>query len=168
MDCDEVVFQGRPFNRCLLKLYQGDKQIKLFQKELQVAQLLSKDHPNIVKFISARDFSLVTHQNSLLTFNLTTCGILYEFSPCNDLFSYVANKASVMNRGMCNIIFAQIVKGVAFMHSQNVCHYDIKLENVVLDGDYIPKIIDFGLCDLTSTPIVNGKGTTGYIAPEIY
>jgi serine/threonine protein kinase len=71
----------------------------------------------MVKFLGAGDLNRASHGKSVLIFNVATCGILYEFCPGNDLFSYVANKTTVMNSGLCNIIFAQIMKGVSYMHS---------------------------------------------------
>ncbi len=55
------------------------------------------------------------------------------------------------------------------MHSKNIAHRDIKLENVILDEDIRPKLIDFGF----STCLEEGQrvkifcGTPSYMAPEI-
>lgn len=118
--------------------------------------------------MNAGNITKVEHNESLLVFNQTTYGIIYEFCAGNDLFNYVINKTTVMNHGICSTIFAQIVNGVAFMHSKKVCHYDLKLENIVFDGDFNAKIIDFGLSDFTNIPVTKSKGTAGYLAPEIY
>lgn len=53
------------------------------------------------------------------------------------------------------------------MHSMNIAHRDIKLENIILDDTLNPKIIDFGF----STCIEKDKkikifcGTPSYMAP---
>ena len=52
------------------------------------------------------------------------------------------------------------------MHSRNVCHYDIKLENIMLDENFNAKIIDFGLSGSKTILSSDVKGTLGYIAPE--
>jgi len=53
------------------------------------------------------------------------------------------------------------------MHALGVFHRDIKTENVMMDSDFEPTLIDFGLCDhqrLTKTK----KGTLRYLAPELF
>jgi serine/threonine protein kinase len=52
------------------------------------------------------------------------------------------------------------------MHSRNVCHYDIKLENIMLDDSFSVKVIDFGLSGSNKIFSNDIKGTLGYIAPE--
>jgi len=55
------------------------------------------------------------------------------------------------------------------MHNQGFVHWDIKLENVILDNDFNLKIIDFGLAENLRTKHnekILTTGTTGYIAPE--
>jgi serine/threonine protein kinase len=46
-------------------------------------------------------------------------------------------------------VFAQILRGVEEIHSKNIIHRDIKLENILLKrngkGGYFCKIGDFGL-----------------------
>ena len=41
-------------------------------------------------------------------------------------------------------VFKKIVEGVGYLHSCDVVHRDIKLNNIVLDNLDKPKIIDFG------------------------
>lgn len=40
--------------------------------------------------------------------------------------------------------FQQIIAGVNYIHSQGVCHRDIKCENILLDEQFVVKLIDFG------------------------
>lgn len=54
------------------------------------------------------------------------------------------------------------------MHSRNVCHYDLKLDNLMFDQNFNTKIIDFGLSGLNKVYIKDFKGTDGYIAPEFF
>jgi serine/threonine protein kinase len=69
----------------------------------------------------------------------------------------------------CKQIFYQIVKGIAHIHSKNICHRDIKLENIIVEENKLVKIIDFGFGTVT----VNNKllnffcGTPSYMPPEI-
>lgn len=54
------------------------------------------------------------------------------------------------------------------MHStKGLAHLDIKLENVVLDSQYMIKLIDFAYCEHKDTKMSNAKGTERYFAPEV-
>jgi len=70
-------------------------------------------------------------------------------------------------------IYCQILKGLEFIHSQNVIHLDMKPSNVVLQryGNRLnARIIDFGISkDLTRTMTTSSfaGGTRGYVAPEV-
>lgn len=66
-------------------------------------------------------------------------------------------------------IFKQIIEGINYMHSKNVCHRDIKLENILIDKSLNLKIIDFGfaLCSPPERKIDIFCGTPSYMAPEI-
>ena len=44
----------------------------------------------------------------------------------------------------------QLIQAVAAIHSSDVCHRDIKLDNVVLNTNFDLKLTDFGLaCELS-------------------
>lgn len=66
-----------------------------------------------------------------------------------------------------------IIKGLAgaleYLHSRQISHRDIKLENVILSDDLAPKLIDFGFstCIEKSRKVKIFCGTPSYMAPEI-
>ena len=49
-------------------------------------------------------------------------------------------------------------------HDLDIAHRDLKLNNVMLDSKYVPKIIDWGLANVFNP----SAGTPGYQAPETY
>ncbi|KAK1260328.1 G-type lectin S-receptor-like serine/threonine-protein kinase SD2-2 [Acorus gramineus] len=64
-------------------------------------------------------------------------------------------------------------RGIAYLHEEcrdRILHCDIKPENILLDGDYNPKVSDFGLAKLIgrdfSRVLTTMRGTWGYVAPE--
>ncbi|CAG9334090.1 unnamed protein product [Blepharisma stoltei] len=60
-----------------------------------------------------------------------------------------------------------IAHGLEFMHSKNICHFDIKPQNIFFDENYVPKIADFGMSEhlRKGLPVKPGF-TTHYCAPE--
>lgn len=65
----------------------------------------------------------------------------------------------------------QICEGVAYMHSQNVVHLDLKPENIMCHTrtSHEIKIIDFGLAQKLdpNNPVRVLFGTPEFIPPEI-
>ncbi|XP_054824018.1 G-type lectin S-receptor-like serine/threonine-protein kinase LECRK1 [Prosopis cineraria] len=66
-----------------------------------------------------------------------------------------------------------IVRGLLYLHEEceaPIIHYDIKPQNILIDGNFVPKISNFGLEKLMysnkSQTHTMMKGTKGYVAPE--
>ncbi|KAG7395687.1 hypothetical protein PHYBOEH_003366 [Phytophthora boehmeriae] len=62
-------------------------------------------------------------------------------------------------------LFAQIVNGVRFLHSNGIAHRDVSLENVLLSNETC-KICDFGL-STTDAVCRDRVGKNYYMAPEV-
>jgi MAP/microtubule affinity-regulating kinase len=66
-------------------------------------------------------------------------------------------------------IFKQIVKAIEYCQSKNICHRDIKLENILTLKNDIIKLIDFGFAVKTNKETFQTLlcGSPSYMAPEI-
>ncbi len=64
----------------------------------------------------------------------------------------------------------QISQGLAKAHSKEIIHRDIKPANILITGDDIVKIVDFGLAKLADRTMLTKEGTTlgtaSYMSPE--
>jgi serine/threonine protein kinase len=69
-------------------------------------------------------------------------------------------------------IFAKICDAVAYAHSKGVVHRDLKPDNIILNAEGSPVILDFGICYFTDednrlTETMEQVGSRFYIAPEL-
>ncbi|KAI3948995.1 hypothetical protein MKW98_021601 [Papaver atlanticum] len=117
----------------------------------------SLKHPNIVQF-----------KQVLLT--PTHLAIVMEYAAGGELFERICS-AGRFSEDEARFFFQQLISGVSYCHSMQICHRDLKLENTLLDGNPTPrlKICDFGYSKsaiLHSQP-KSTVGTPAYIAPEV-
>jgi serine/threonine protein kinase len=70
-------------------------------------------------------------------------------------------------------VMKQTLRALAFMHSENFCHKDLKPQNIMLadKASNSIKVIDFGLAELFQKDqkvSSDGAGTLLYMAPEVF
>ena len=65
-------------------------------------------------------------------------------------------------------IAKDIIKGIDYMHRNNIVHRDIKPQNIMLDRDGCAKIGDFGSAErfLDNDMLTETKGTYLFLSPE--
>ncbi|XP_037629761.1 serine/threonine-protein kinase pak-2-like isoform X11 [Sebastes umbrosus] len=90
--------------------------------------------------------------------------------PCMDLYDYLVSIQSSIQEDMGRIITKQLVEGLQEVHSGEVFHRDIKMENILIEtGSDVPRvwIIDFGSGEfLTEERYTENEGTLLYTTPE--
>ncbi|KAK4346521.1 hypothetical protein RND71_032860 [Anisodus tanguticus] len=133
----------------------GDKIDENVQRE--IINHRSLRHPNIIRF-----------KEVILT--PTHLAIVMEYASGGELFERISN-AGRFNEDEARFFFQQLISGVSYCHSMQVCHRDLKLENTLLDGSPAPrlKICDFGYSksSLLHSQPKSTVGTPAYIAPEV-
>ncbi|KAL1820317.1 hypothetical protein ACET3Z_015186 [Daucus carota] len=105
--------------------------------------------------------------------------LVYEFQPNHSLEKFVYRREKPQNfigwKKMQKIARG-IAKGMEYLHygcAQQILHFDIKPNNILLDKNFNPKIADFGLAKLCNkgqsmVSMTAARGTIGYIAPEVF
>lgn len=84
-----------------------------------------------------------------------------------DLFAYLGHRGRIPEPELIGY-FRQIISGIEFIHSFDICHRDLKLENIVMDGHGRVYIADFGLA-IRCNGVVLGDhcGSAHYSPPEV-
>ena len=95
--------------------------------------------------------------------------LILEYASKGNLFYYAKQYEQGLKKEYAKVIFDKILKGVLCCHEKGICHRDLKLDNILLDENFNPKIADFGSATVNSEKLKNdGDGTPGYAPPEIY
>ena len=94
--------------------------------------------------------------------------IIMEYISCGDLLTFV-RKRTKLSEKIAKFIFRQIIEALQYIHSKNVIHRDIKLDNILIDLNNTIKLCDFGFAKVINkdAKTYTKCGTPCYIAPEI-
>ncbi|CAI2386109.1 unnamed protein product [Moneuplotes crassus] len=145
------------FRACksFIKANYKKEKISLLYNEVRILRMM--DHPNIVKVYDYYEDCDRFH-------------IIMEYCEGGELFEYIS-KAGVFTEDMASHIMKQILSAIAYLHSQNILHSDLKAENIMLveknDDDFFIKLIDFGMATKYEQKKSHIQGTPYYIAPEV-
>lgn len=146
--------------RCV-KIYRKDLMTTDATKnalELEYGILQSLNHPNIIRlidhFVESRRIYAVL-----------------EFCSLGELYSEIIRKKK-LDESVASNIMKQLFSGVAYMHQRNICHRNIKPENILLNEDQIGinvKLTHFGSATHyeSNKQIKGTQGTSYYISPEV-
>lgn len=132
------------------------------------------DDPNIVREIYYH--KQLKHKNIVSLYEVIKTEnhlwIALEYCQGGELYYYIYEKKR-LELDECRNIFFQIVLGVKYVHSLNLSHRDLKLENILLADQKrtIVKLTDFGFIREFNPQsrrfLSTICGTTVYMAPEL-
>ncbi|KAF8037757.1 hypothetical protein BT93_B0562 [Corymbia citriodora subsp. variegata] len=159
---------------------------KLQDGQLVAVKLLKKLKGNAEEFFNeVASISRTSHVNvvSLLGFCFegSKRALIYEFMSNGSLEKFIFNQNNTLeiDQQLSWDTLYQISLGIAhgldYLHkgcNTRILHFDIKPHNILLDGNYCPKISDFGLAKIcpredSIVSMLGARGTPGYIAPEL-
>lgn len=138
----------------------NQKEREFVHREMSV--LLTISHPNIV-----RTYDIFDERHRIL--------VVMAFISGGDMFEYMIQKGQVDERTVKHAMW-QVMQGVEYLHSRNIVHRDIKLENVLVaqKNPLWLQLTDFGFANFVD-PASEGAGrdlnslvgTGSYMAPEV-
>jgi 5'-AMP-activated protein kinase catalytic alpha subunit len=91
-----------------------------------------------------------------------------EYCEGKDLMDYILAKTRLSELESLKF-FQQLINALFYLHSQNICHRDVKIDNMLLDRNRDLKLVDFGLSTkyTDDTLLDQPCGTVVYAAPEV-
>lgn len=142
------------------KMLKGSESLRLsLGREVEVMKLLA-GHEGVVQLIEVIDTPS------------QVCLVL-EYVSGGELFDFIADHFDDLTESECKRLFKHFMESIVFMHGKQICHRDLKLENILIsspDSDIRSlKLADFGLAR-TFTPgqkLTTRCGSEEYAAPEI-
>lgn len=117
------------------------------------------EHPNIIKFYDSFIIKNDKQQDFLI--------IIEEYCSKGELYYYINNQENVDEKEVKRIS-KSIAEAIKYLHEMKIAHCDIKPENILLDENMNPKLIDFGLSVDLDEEYVKPCGTAYYAAPELF
>lgn len=149
-DCYRVKLYGKWFflKRLKEKLRSSPRYLALMRKEFETGFQL--EHPHLVKYVRLGDDFIIT-----------------EFVDGTTLTDFIATHADFFNDKQNTLrLLTQLLDAVAYLHSHQVVHLDLKPDNIMITriGNDL-KIIDLGFCYTDSFQDTIG-GTERFAAPE--
>ena len=91
--------------------------------------------------------------------------ILMELCSSKNLSQIVKKKR--LSEKQTRSYLIQILKGMEYIHDQEILHRDIKTGNILFSSDSHVKICDFGMAKYMSDTDKNTCGTPNYMPPEV-
>ena len=133
------------------------KKIERYQMQenliLERKILLTLDHIFILKLVK-------TFKDAKRLYFLT------EYVRGLDLFD-VIRSLSVINDRDAKFYTACLILILEYVHERDIVYRDLKPENVIIDDDGYPKLIDFGISKILNGRTYTIVGTPHYMAPEV-
>jgi WD40 repeat protein len=143
---------------------------------LKVPKFTSDQRLLIERFVrEGKSAANLHHPNIVAVFESGRAGedyyIASEFVPGRPLSEVIKDQEGPADLRRAAAWIGDLARGLAYAHGLGVIHRDIKPQNIMLDEQNRPRILDFGLAkrldeDATMTTEGSLLGTPAYMAPE--
>ncbi|KAH0793975.1 CMGC family protein kinase [Histomonas meleagridis] len=140
----------------LKKRYRSLEEVNHLPEIVSLLQL--QGHPNIVKLLDL----IYDNQNGYFA-------MVFELLDCN-VYEFITEHKKPFTENESLILIYQLLSAIAFMHSKNMFHRDVKPENCMVNRDtFLLKLVDFGSTrgvTSSTSPYTEYVSTRWYRAPE--
>ncbi|KAF9022753.1 kinase-like protein, partial [Hymenopellis radicata] len=75
----------------------------------------------------------------------SSTNMFFEYFPSRTLQEFLAQRGALGFSGMSRHLLGQIISGVAFLHSKDIVHWDLRTDNVFVDNKGCCKISGFAV-----------------------
>ena len=151
-----VLEKGTNLQYAAKTLYDEDKHLeetkRIFNKIKQI------NCPYIIRCIKEGN-GKITKDNEVLEKRQY---FILEYAPKGDLWKIIYATQGFGER-CSKLIFKKILLGVQALHQSGIYHQDLKIDNIVLDNNFNPKIFDYGFATDQQGKLKNSNGTKEYI-----
>ncbi|XP_043711169.1 serine/threonine-protein kinase STY46-like [Telopea speciosissima] len=141
-----------------IKVLKPERVNENMQKEFaqEVFIMRKVRHKNVVQFIGA------------CTRPPTLC-IVTEFMSGGSVFDFLHKQKGVFKLPSLLKVAIDVSKGMNYLHQNNIIHRDLKAANLLMDGNEIVKVADFGVARVqTQSGVMTAEtGTYRWMAPEV-
>ena len=135
--------------------------------------IIKKFKSNVIKILDNNEMFVIklTNNNEKMFLDLLNHDNILnytKFKKYNEsiilFFQFIeSNKNPVIN-----IPFIKsLLQTLEYIHFKNIIHCDIKPENIIINENNVPIIIDFGISQFSNDVPLKRVGTLDYISPEI-
>jgi len=149
----------------IIKLFKEN--VKAVTAKTEADLMMSLSHPRIIGTLRYLTEVPISKREFLRP--MTTSALVLEYAPEGDLLQMIQK-----HRGLPEVVartyFHQIIDAVEYLHNSQICHLDIKPENVLLDKKFCAKLTDFGYAQKVPEDGLLSKviGTKPYLSPEMH
>lgn len=144
---------------------------KIVNRSKAPDDFLDKFFPRELDILTKIEYPYIIQTHSILQRG-PKIFIFMRFAENGDLLDYVKKNGPTPEH-QAKIWFYQMVKGLKYLHAQNIAHRDLKCENILLSKRMNIKLADFGFAryctDSNGQRILSQTycGSGSYAAPEV-
>ena len=134
---------------------------------------IAKNKTKIKTILNEREV-LKQLKNTNFIVNLHSCFqdplnvyFLIDYAEKGDMYSCL-KQFDMFPPDITQFYMVQVIEAISILHSKNIIHRDLKLENILIGKDGYIMIADFGLSIHKNNDMIGGvKGTPVYFSPEL-
>jgi serine/threonine protein kinase len=128
-------------------------------------------HSNVINIMECSVRTTSNRHEAWIVMELCHNGSLLRWNDRGYFRSDACSYEGGVDVGLVIEMSLQIAKGIAYLHSCDVIHGDLNCDNVGLNKEFVPKIMDFGLSRLYTGKAITEEGamhgTVTHMPPEL-